>query len=1054
MRAEPPTPGVPLAEGLSEAPTEPVAWEEEESRSLHRLRVRLQVAGAGRSAVLGHTRDISLRGMFLETEAPFEIGSVVPLSIELDGDDGSIELDAEVIRSDADGMGLAFIRADRDASKRLKRWIVDRTSVVGTRRQIGQLFDQSAVIEPVRSPEGIGAVLRRLVEAGVRVTLVPPDRLARDHGRVVGVDPDRVHLEVEAESTMVAGEEVFALATVDFVAWSFSMPVEEVQGRQVRCGWPAALVYSDRRERPRSEAAADARVEWSAPWLDRQVLSYPLLERSEGGLSFRMPAAACLVTPGSPLPDAVLREGSEIVPLPSAEIRHLTPMGGPDGARWLRVGVSFGRKRATLEPVSVELAPRGTGPLGWLRAQLGRVRDLLSYGLERGQQRLGARSEDEALRVRIPGRPHELVGLLDLSSAGEERLSCPLVVVVPGFAGRKEQLGFLAQTIVAGFRHRHREVAVLRFDGSNNLGESAGDPGSEQEGCDALYYTISGGVEDIRAALAWARANPHVAPSHIVLVSVSMASIAVRHFLAKGEGADVNLWVSFAGAADAIDTIRNVSGNLDLHAYWSRGERLGVVSLNGVLTDGDRFWEDLEAQGIGHLEQACEEMGRIGTDVFWLNGEDDAYVDPRRVRRVMETPAPGARELVIAPGGHIPRTGTEAVAQFVRITQRIWRAVHGTQMPAFHPPVGRFAAVSAREWERVRANRKLDRGDWWKRYLLDAEGPGFDVLEHSPAYRQLMDLQAELAACEGAEVLDLGAGTGNLSRRLLEAGAARVVAVDLVPSALERLREKVGEEPRLETLCCDLEGSPGVALRRWIAGDLFDPLELADRVPGIHRGALRRLLDTGDEGVVAALRGRELDLERLSRRLRLPRNAEDLLVDLNRVARCLGGRLRREEVAAELRCLAESVLEPGGLPFPDESFDRVTLSLVLSYVQHPADLLFEIRRVLRRGGLLVVSSMRIDSDTSKVYLDLVGRLEQGLEGQGDGSYTREQLIEAARSFSAHAADLYRLEEEGLFRFYDGGGLREDLSRRGFVDPRVAHGFGTPPQAVVVRCSRV
>ena len=281
----------------------------------------------------------------------------------------------------------------------------------------------------------------------------------------------------------------------------------------------------------------------------------------------------------------------------------------------------------------------------------------------------------------------------------------------------------------------------------------------------------------------------------------------------------------------------------------------------------------------------------------------------------------------------------------------------------------------------------------------------------------------------------------------------RVVAADLVPVALERARTKVGQDPRLDTVVCDLEGSPRLALERWIAGDLADPRALAERVPGVHHGSLERLLETRDDGVFAALRGREPDLGALCRRLRLPGNAEDLLYDLNLLTRCLVGRVQEEDARSGLRLLPETVLDPSGLPFACESFDRVTLSLVLSYIQHPEDLLFEVHRVLRPGGVMVLSSMRVDSDTSRIYLDLIARLERGEEDSRSEEHSQKELLRAARSFAAHASTLYRREEEGLFRFYDDAGLVDMVSRRGFVEPRVDREFGSPPQAVVVRCCK-
>lgn len=1022
-----------------------------DNRAIHRIPVRLAVSQRGRSAPLGRTRDISLEGVFLETSAPFGVGAVVPLSLDLTAGGPPLEGRAEVVRVTPDGMGLRFIDLDRDTAKRLKRWIVDLTSVQGTQRQVEQLHDERRTVEPIASPDRVLAVLERIRAARHRVTLVPPDRVARDYARVVEIG-DGVVFETVDASTMRVGEEVFGLVNVDFVSFSFSLPVRAVDGAVVRCDLPALVVHSERRARERAPLVG-AHIRWPSPWSPDIWLTLPVIERGGDGLSFRAPVEGCLLAPGSPLVGAEVVVGDRVEPLESAEVRHVTAIDSADGRRSLRVGVSYGVRRRAL--VAVERAPRAAptrGALGWLRAHMIKLRTIISYGLHKGRRRLTSGGGTSHRRVTIANGALELVGLFDQSYALDERARCPLVIVVPGFAGRKEQFSFLAGTLIEGFRQQHRDVAVLRVDTSNNLGESGRDPGCEGEGRQALHYTLSGVVDDIFACLAWARDNPHVDPTHVVLVSSSMASIPVRHALTRPEAAEVGLWVSYMGAADAIDTVRNVSGNTDLHAYWQRGERLGIVSLNGVLTDGDRFWEDMTRLGLGPLEVARDEMTRVRADVVWVRGVHDAFMDPRRIRQLIEAPADGARSLVEVESGHIPRTGDEAVSHFVLITQHIWRHVHGSQLAPFRPSLGRLAADAAAEWQRVGRKRLRDKVAWWRDYLLDAHGLGFDILELAPPYSDFMDLQAELLAPAGAEVLDLGAGTGNLTTRILAAGAARCVAVDLVPEALARLRAKLPDEPRLETVVADLAGSPALAIRRWLAGDLASPQRLASRLPGVHRGALDRLLAADDDGVHAALRGREVDLAALAARARLPDNAAALAVELNTVMRVARGRLSPAAAASTLRALPADLFDaPTGLPFPDASFDAVSMSLLLSYLGHPEDCLFEAARVLRPGGRLVVSSMVVDADSSKLYLDLVARCERLEDAAIPAGQSRESLLASAREFVAHAAELFRIEEEGLFRFYDADALVRLVVERGFVEPRVTRSFGAPPQAVIVTC---
>lgn len=1034
--------------------TPPQGLARPDSRTIHRLPIRLAVSAQGRSAPLGTTRDISLHGAFIETSAPLPIGTVVPLSLDLDPAEPPLELRAEVKRVTDEGMGLRFVDAQAAAVRRLKKWIVDRTSVQGTQRQVEQLHDQARSIEPIREPGRIRGLLEKIIASGTTVLVIPVDRLARDRARLVAIGPDGLELATSDATSVTAGEEVYALAQLGYDAYSFGLRVRSAQGTKMVAQLPDHIVYSERRTKDRAPVEPGTVIRWPAPWDATAVVERPVLERSKEGLSFRVPPDGCLLTPGTPLPGAVLALRDHEEPLVAAEVRNITRVVEPDGAVWLRVGVSFGVRHEVARIESAERS-RSRGPLAWLKRVIGKARTALSYGFHKGRERF-FESASETQRVRIPGDPHPLVGLLDRTRS-DERLRAPLVIVVPGFAGRKEQMAFFAGTVVDGFERNHQDVAVLRFDGSNNLGESGRDADCEGEGLQALHYTTSGQMRDIHAVLAWARKNPLVDPTQVILVSVSMGSIGVRHVMTQPEAADVGLWVSYMGAPDAIDVVRLVSGNIDLFEYWKRGQRLGVVSLNGVLTDGDRFWEDLHRLDIGDLPAAVREMGQIRADVLWLYGRHDAFMDPRRVREVMTAPHPegSKRELVEVVGGHLPRTSDEAVTQFVALTRRIFHHVHKSPIEPFTPPVGRLAARAEAEWKAVRRAAPPDRGAWWKRYLLDPEGLGFDVLEHAPEYRQLMDRQAELLAGRDA-LLDLGAGTGNLTVRLLDRGAARIVATDLVPEALDALKQKVGPSraPRVETLAADIDGGPVVALRRFAHGDLTSARALAERVPGVSRPAFEQLLALNDDAVMAALRGCELEPRAVARAHKLAAAPEALLGDLATLARFARGRLHPAVAGPALERLPVSILErPGGLPFADASFDGIGASLLLSYLDHPDDLLAECFRVLRPGGRLVVSSLVPDYDMSELYVAVVARFEQTPDAELPPGETRASLLASARRFVDHAAELVRLAEEGHFRLYDRESLLALVRCRGFVDASAEDVFGDPPQAVIVTCTK-
>jgi ubiquinone/menaquinone biosynthesis C-methylase UbiE len=508
------------------------------------------------------------------------------------------------------------------------------------------------------------------------------------------------------------------------------------------------------------------------------------------------------------------------------------------------------------------------------------------------------------------------------------------------------------------------------------------------------------------------------------------------------------------GAADARDAVLHVSGHLDVFAAAevarAEGRSLGEVSLMGCLVDAQRFVDDLVARRTGTLDDARREIAAVEADVLWMRGEHDAWMDPRRIEDLMSIPARGARDLVAVPSGHVPRTGEQAVAQFAEIAQWLERRIEGRVTPVRAPGLGWLEAESRLEWARVRREGPRDAARWWADYLLDDRGPGFDILRHSPDYLALVELQVERLDAAGQDVLELGAGTGNLTARLARVGPRSLVATDVVPEAVARLERALRDAPAVRCLVVDADGGPWVALARALRGELGGPEALFRRLPGVPADLAARLGRADPSALVALLRGHPV---RVPEDLGLPADTSPatlaVLEDLRRMAAAAAA---GEPLAARL-----AVLHPGrertGLPFPDASFDRVMASLVLSYLEHPDDALSEIRRVLRPGGRLVLSSMRRDADASRLFLDLVARLEATPAEALGGEAERAALLEAARRFMGRAAELFRLEEEGVHRFFDAAALSRLLRLAGFEVEREEPSFGDPAQALVVTARR-
>lgn len=126
----------------------------------------------------------------------------------------------------------------------------------------------------------------------------------------------------------------------------------------------------------------------------------------------------------------------------------------------------------------------------------------------------------------------------------------------------------------------------------------------------------------------------------------------------------------------------------------------------------------------------------------------------------------------------------------------------------------------------------------------------YDLLNHllsgnvDKRWRRKTARALESSLTEGARVLDVACGTGDLSLVLAEAGAVRVVGLDFCRPMLEIARRKAAEAPR------QIPFVEGDALRLPFADETFDAATIAfglRNLAGVADGLreLRRILKPG-----------------------------------------------------------------------------------------------------------------------------------------------------------------------------------------------------------------
>ena len=1034
-----------------------------DKRSIVRLPCAIALTSGGRSTTLGDITDISLDGLFVSTKQSLPERSVVPLAFELGKGGPMVRPSAEVVRVLSSGMGLRFTGLSKQDKRRLRRFITELANVVGNRASAQALLigGESRSAEPFSDPVKIAALLRQAAGSGA-FTIIPHGRTVREKARLTQVQDTHLTFSFEQAPDLLADEPVFVLYTVSFVSYSFEAKIARRDDLTVDINLPTLLSYSERRTRKR-EAQQAVTVSVALPWRQGERVTWPVLERSSDGLSFRASPQDVYFWPGTVLPELTLSgpEGTEIIR--QSSVRHLSEVPAQDGqgGPWVKVGIGLNVSTGPAAESSAEELDDKKNKKTPLALRWGR--DLMAkaaYLYHRKMTKLDA--VDDAAAVKVINFKNtmgqDIVGLLNMSMPNQAtagRQSMPVVIVTPGFGARKETMAGLVATITENFRRNYKPVAVLRYDGTNSIGESYKDPGCDADGKESIHYTVSGGISDVTAATKWVKNNKFMEASDIIIVSVSFSSVAVRRALTTPDLATVRMWVSFMGAPDAQNAIMNVAGNVDGYGHHLQGIKLGTVALLGCLIDCDHFCADMKALQVANLDDARRDMKDIAAKVLWFVGKYDAFMDGARVREIMSVPAKASRKIIEVEAGHVPQSSDEAMAEFALMTRHMWRELYGQDLDAMMPSRGKLAAMMEKEWARVRRDGLSNQKDYWEKYLLGGQsGIGFDVWNLTPEYSQLLQDTVGLTPVRDRDVLDLGAGTGNLAVKLIELEPRSLTCADIVPAAVERLVKKLGKGAKVTGVVISADGSPRIALRRWMVGDIPSFAALLQRLPVVVRQALTPVVDKYDAALHAFLRGADLDASRLAQRLNISEVTMKSLSDFRLVVLVLKGLEESMSVKARVDVSFSEILDSHpGLPFADSSFDSVVSSLVLSYMSHVDDTLFEIRRILRPSGTFVASTLLPDTDQSKNFLGIIKHIETMPEEDLPEGQTREVVLQALREFVDAGSELLRLEEEGVFRFWSGAEFTDLIMQSGFFQPKLSLSFGRPPQGAILRCVR-
>lgn len=426
----------------------------------------------------------------------------------------------------------------------------------------------------------------------------------------------------------------------------------------------------------------------------------------------------------------------------------------------------------TGETVGLRLLPRQELEFRGERAAIG---DFRSVGVRDSRGPLAAH------RVVIPAPSGgEIVGLL--SETGTPVRTA--VVIPPAWARTKESFSLLSQAIVASFEGATSGVSVLRIDYRQHRGESTSATARLGVELSALEFTATGALEDIRSGIRFLRAR-HPG-CRVVLIGMSFSAPLCLRVAASG---DADGLVQLMGGSDLQDLTRNATGGLDVVGDLRSGRATQPLNILGQYMDLTVSVTDAIRQRVMFLADSQDDAASIGVDLLWVVGERDAFVDPARVKSIVELAPRG--QMVSVDCGHVPTTAAEAFAAFAPAVSYL-RSVAGLDHETLIvPEEGQAIQTMLEEFEAVRGVvPEPDPEEFWRRYMLGGKGLlGYEVLAMTPEYRELMTTQAELLLeSSPTRVVDIGGGVGTLLDYLHPAGPVRVDLFDLVGELVERAR--------------------------------------------------------------------------------------------------------------------------------------------------------------------------------------------------------------------------------------------------------------------------
>jgi ubiquinone/menaquinone biosynthesis C-methylase UbiE len=1029
----------------------------------------------------GHTvRNISMGGLYLESPTAYQKDQTVHLNIDIPNA-GNIHPVGNVVRVEDAGSeqhhyGISWAKLSGKDRKVLKRYLLN----VIKKDELSELRDRflssnKANVVEVTEHFRVRSLLKGAKDSHCSLVIFQDGSYeGYVEGQIFEVDEEL--LKIKIKETTVLDNLSFTKPFSIYFDYSFhgyflEARLDATPKGELHFRIPKIIYYTDKRNDPRLPVT-DGTIEFPIPYPRGAHFKAKLMDISQGGASFTTPMEGWYFLPGTPIKEIKLKINSGERSEENAEVRYLVPHED----NLFRIGVEFSRAargNISVDRQEVKSEKTWASPMKNLYQKL-RVGTHLFISKQKSKVKAKEAKSNLVNVARYKNaQGHEIVALINSSvPLNGKQLRAPVVIIPAAYGKKKETTAGLALTITEHFKKRGLPVVVIRFDFTNALGESYKDETSRGEGRSNLNLSPVTCSGDILSTIDFAQSNPQFAATDTIMVSISYTSPMARHAIMNDRRQRVSYWINLSGTPHMQELIKNASGGIDYVGNVQKGMNTGMINFLGEMLDGTKFCRDAIAERMAFIKEAREDLSALKIPVSWIYGKYDSWVNPEAIRDVMSIKSSAKREVIEVPTGHLPTSSEEAFGNFRLVTKLIANHIEKEPTEVKDPDMTLVVDVMARERNRL-PKQDLNEKGYWKTYLVGEKEKdlGIDVLAMTDDYREMMAKQIDLLDIQpGETIVDAGTGTGNFAGCLAtyEKGRSRldkntILMADFIPEAIDRARIKAENlkslVPSLKVDSCvvDLELSRLLPFIRFHRGEYYGLEEMKGRVAGIPSFIFDKWIENYDASFHRILRGKEItdaDIQYLENKLS-PSDVE-LALEFNQASQLAGLFLEKKDPAVIREAFSNLRFEKIELgrdlfnfsyPLQAGSADKILMSIVLSYIFNPQEVVNELYRILKPGGRIVLSSFRPDADMTISYSKMISKIEKLKDSPVPG-YNKEELLQAVRDYANTAATLLRYGEEGLFALFGEEELKNMLQFAGFQDIVLIKTFGEPSQVIV------